>query len=152
MKTIYVGDNNQVMIICPKCGFEKIVDAINYRNTKDKVKGECKCKDSFQFTIEYRKHYRKDVSLPGEYNVQRNGQKEEIIIRDLSLTGLRFESLRPYQILKDDTFEVKFKLDNSSKKEIHKLVKVIWVKDRIVGTQFSKKKLYEIDLGFYLKK
>ena len=151
MKKIYVNDNNQVMIICPMCGFEKIVDATNYRNTKNKVNDKCKCNESFQFTIEYRKHYRKDVRLPGEYNVQGNGQKGEIIIRDLSLTELRFESLKPHQILKDDTFEVKFKLDNPSKKEIRKLVKVIWIEDRIVGIQFSEKKLYEIDLGFYLK-
>ena len=112
---------------------------------------KCKCNESFQFTIEYRKHYRKDVRLPGEYNVQVNGQKGEILIRNLSLTGLRFESLKPHQILKDDMFEVKFKLDNPSKKEIRKLVKVIWIKDRIVGIQFSEKNLYEIDLGFYLK-
>ena len=117
MNKVYVDHNNQAMIICPKCGFEKVVDAIYYRNTNDTVKGKYKCKDSFQFTIEYRKHYRKDVWLPGEYIVQGKGQKGEIIIRDLSLTGLRLESLKPHRILKDDTFEVKFKLDNPLKKK-----------------------------------
>ena len=91
-------------------------------------------------------------NLPGEYIVQGKGQKGEIIIRELSLAGIRLESLRPHQILKDDTLEVKFNLDNPLRKEICKVIKVIWVMDRIVGAQFSEKKLCGKDLGFYLTK
>ena len=91
-----------------------------------------------------------DVSLPGEYNIQGKGQEGEIIIRDLSLSGIRFESLIPHQISPDDTLEVVFELDNPSRKKIQKTVKVIWVDDLIVGAQFNERDLYEKDLAFYL--
>jgi len=152
MKKVYVDENNQARFICPKCGFEKNLDAMNFRNTKNIVKGECRCEESFQFFLEYRRHHRKDVSLSGEYIVPKSGEKGGLTVNQLSLSGIRFESLKPHQISKDDILEVKFKLDNLKKSEIRKPVKVIWTKDRIVGGQFNETKLYEKDLGFYMKK
>ena len=152
MNKVYVDDNNQAMIICPNCGFKKIVDAIDYRNTNNMVEGQCKCKAGFQFTLEYRKHYRKNVSLPGEYIVLKGGKKGEIIIRELSRTGIRFESLWPHKISTNDTLKVTFKLDTPMKSEIRRVFKVIWVSDRMLGANCIEPKLYEKDLGFYLIK
>lgn len=151
MKTVYVDDTNQATIICSKCGFTKNIDATNFKNTQKRRKVKCRCGEIFQITIEFRKHYRKNVRLPGEYIIQRKGEKGEIIIRDLSLDGIRFESLRPHQISPDDTLEVKFKLDNQMRSEIHKLVRVIWVRNRIVSAQFRESKAYEKDFGFYMR-
>jgi len=88
--------------------------------------------------------------LSGEYSIQGKKEKEETIIKDLSLSGIKFESFRPHQISTDDILEVRFKLNNESKKEIRKEIKVIWVENRIVGAQFRERKLYQKDLGFYL--
>jgi hypothetical protein len=151
MKTVYVNGTNQATIICPSCGFTKKIDTTKFRNTQKRVKAKCKCGETFRFTIEFRKHYRKKVRLPGEYIIQKRGEKGEIIIRDLSLGGIRFESLRPHQISTDDTLEVKFKLDNPLRSEICKLVKVKFVRDRIIGAQYSEIKLYKKELGFYLQ-
>lgn len=151
MRKVYVDENNKAMFICPKCGFEKIIDARNFRNTTNIVKGECKCKETFQFVLEYRKHYRKDVNLSGEYIIQKNRKKGEVIIREISLTGIRFESLKPHQISKNDMLEMKFILDNPLRTEIRKLAKVIWVNNRIVGANFNERNLYENVLGFYMK-
>jgi hypothetical protein len=151
MKKVYVDENNRANVICPECGFEKNVDAMNFRDTKSIVKGKCKCSEGFDFTLEYRKHYRKNVMLPGEYIVQKSGEKGEVIIRELSLTGIRFESMKPHQISTDDILDVKFKLDNPLRSEIRKLAKVIWIKNRNVGVQFNGTNFYEKDLGFYLK-
>ena len=151
MKKVYVDDTNQATIICPKCGFEKNVDVTDFKDTKKKLKAKCKCGETHRFTIEFRKKYRKDVRLPGEYIIQEKGEKGEIIIRALSLTGIRFESMRPHQISAGDMLEMKFILDNPMKSEISKLAKVIWVKDRVVGANFSETELYAKVLGFYLK-
>lgn len=152
MKKVYVDDANQATMICPKCGYEKTVDVTEFKDTQKRLKAKCKCGETYRFTIEFRTKYRKDVRLPGEYIVKKTGEKGEAIIRELSLTGVRFESLRPHQISTDDTLEVNFKLDNPLKSEIRKKVKVIWVRDRIVGAHYTETKLYEKDLGFYLKK
>jgi hypothetical protein len=151
MNTVFVGNSNQATLICPKCGFTKKIDATNFKDTKKSLKAKCKCGEAFQVTFEFRKHYRKNVRLPGEYIIQGKREKGEVIIRDLSLTGIRFESLNPHQISTNDTLEVSFKLDNPTRSEIRKIVKVIWVKDRIVGAQYSEFKSYEKDLGFYLR-
>jgi hypothetical protein len=151
MNKVYVDENNRALIICPKCGFEKNVDAMKYRNPTNIVTGKCKCKETFQFSIEYRKHHRKKVRLSGEYIIQQNRERGEVIIRELSLTGIRFEIMRPHQISTGDILEMKFVLDNPLRSEISKLVKVIWVKDRIIGANFSEKELYAQVLGFYLK-
>jgi hypothetical protein len=152
MKKVYVDDIDQTTVICPKCGFEKTVDVTKFKNTQRRLKAKCKCGETFRFIIEFRTKYRKDVRLPGEYTAKETGKKGEIIIRELSLAGIRFESLKPHQISSDDVLEVKFKLDNPLKSEIRKLVKVIWIKDRIAGAHFTETKLYEKNLGFYLKR
>jgi hypothetical protein len=140
-----------VSIICPKCGFEQNIGVSKFKDTQQKLKGGCRCGEPYQYTVEFRKRYRKDVRLPGKYSILGKGEKEEIIIRDLSFTGIRFESLKPHQILKDDTLEVTFELDNHRRSKIRKLVKVIWVRDLIVAADFIETKLYENDLEFYLK-
>ena len=148
MDTVWVGDNNQARIICPKCKFATNIDVTKLKSAQRAKKAKCKCGEIFQFIIDFRRQYRKDVRLPGEYVIQ--GKKGEIIIRDISLAGIQFESFKPHKISIDDTLEVAFKLDNPSKKEIRKIVKVIWVDNLIVGAQFNEKKLYQKDLGFYL--
>ena len=151
MKKVYVDDTNQATIICPKCGFEKNTDVTNFKNTQKRVKAKCRCGEVFRFTIEFRNNYRKKVRLSGEYIIKGRGEKGEMLVEDLSLSGIKFESLRPHQISKDDTLEVKFKLDNPMRLEIRRLFKVIWVRDRIVGATCSEPNSYKKELGFYLR-
>lgn len=151
MKTVYVNDANQATIICPKCAFTKEIDMSNFKNTQKRVKGKCRCGEAFRFTIEFRKNYRKKVRLAGEYRINGKGKKGEIIVEDLSINGIRFVNLGSHQISIDDTLEVKFKLDNQMRTEINILVKVVWVKDKIVGVKFSGPKSFKSELGFYLR-
>ncbi len=151
MKTVYVNDTRQTTIICPDCGFAKIFDTTKYKNKHRRLKAKCKCGEVFGFTLEFRRHYRKKAKLPGEYIIQRRGEKGEIMVEDLSMGGIRFENLGPHQISIDDILEVKFKLDNPSKSEIHKIGSVIWVRDRMVGVMYSEPKGNDKDLGFYMR-
>ena len=151
MYTIYTDDTNRVSIICPKCGFEQKINTTNFKDTQKKLKGRCRCGEPYQFTIEFRKRYRKDVSLSGEYNLQGKGEKGDVVVRDLSMIGIRFECLNPHHILRDDTVKVKFKLDDPKRSDIKKQVKVVWVEDRIIGAYYIEKKLYETNLALYLQ-
>jgi Tfp pilus assembly protein PilZ len=151
MNKVYVDENNRALIICPKCGFEKNVGATNIRTKANIANIECKCGETFQTALEYRKYYRKEVRLSGDYIVQEKGERGEAIIRELSLSGIRFESMRPHKISVNDILEMKFNLDNPLRSEIRKLAKVIWVKDRIVGLNFSEKELQDQVLAFYLR-
>ncbi|MBW2490091.1 MAG: PilZ domain-containing protein [Deltaproteobacteria bacterium] len=151
MYTIYPDDTNQVLIICSKCGSEQNINVTKFKDTQKKLKDRCRCGEPYEFTIEFRKKYRKDVELPGKYIHPGTGEKGDIMIRDLSMIGIRFECLNPHHILKDDIVKVKFKLDDSKKSELQKQVKVVWVKDRIIGSYYIETKLYREDLEFFLK-
>jgi hypothetical protein len=151
MKKVYLDDTNYVSTICPKCGFEKKIDMTNFKETEKKLTVECRCGENNSFLVEFRKQYRKNVRLPGEYIIRQSKEKGEILIRELSLKGIRFESLRPHNISKNDTLDVTFKLDNPMRSKISRIFKVIWIKDRMIGANCIEPKLYEKDLGFYLQ-
>ena len=51
------------------------------------------------------------------------------------------------QFSSSDILNMKFKLDNTLRSKIRKPVKVMWVRGRIVGTQFNERKLYEKGFG-----
>jgi len=151
MTKFYVNDINQATIVCPNCGFAKVIDTTNFKNTEKRLKANCKCGEAFRFTLEFRKHYRKDVKLPGEYRTIEKGGKGEIVVQNLSLSGVHFTSFRPHQISAGDTLELKFILDNSARTEIRRTAKVMWVRDHDVGVQFIGQKTFEKDLSFYLR-
>ncbi len=151
MNKVYVDDTKHITIVCPKCGFTTRIDITKLKKSKNILKAKCKCSEVFQFTLEFRKHYRKTVRLPGEYTAQKSGEKGEIIVENISLGGIQFVTIRPHQISTDDTLELKFKLDNPTKTEIQRSTKVVWIWDRNVGVQYIGPKLFEKDLGFYLK-
>ena len=151
MTKFYVNGTNQTTIVCPKCGFAKTIDTTKYMETQKRLKANCKCGEVYKFTLEFRKNYRKDVKLPGEYTIQQSGERGEVIVRNLSLSGIQFESLRPHKILTDDTLELKFNLDNPARTEIRRSAKVMWVRDRDVGARYIEPKLFERDLSFYLR-
>jgi hypothetical protein len=151
MKKIYVNDTGYVTIVCPHCGFEKNIDTTSFNGTQKNLKVECKCGEFLEFILEFRKYYRKNVSLAGEYIVQGKREKGEMIIRELSMKGIRFESLKPHKISINDTLDVAFRLDNPLRSEIRRIFKAIWIRNRMVGANCIEPKLYEKDLGFYLQ-
>ena len=136
MKTIYVDDTNRVTIICPECGAEKDIDVAYFKDTHKRMKAKCPCGKVFRFTLEFRQTYRKNFRLAGEYLIKEKAEKGEILIEEISANGIRFSSINPHNISKDDTVELKFKLNNPNKTEIRELVKIIWINDRNVGAKY----------------
>jgi hypothetical protein len=151
MKTVHVDDSSQAAIVCPKCGHEKNVDVSMYKATHKRLKAKCRCGEEFRLALEFRKHERKKVRLPGEYFVRGKTEKGDIIVEDISLGGIRFESLNPHYISREDKVELKFSLDNPTKTKIRTPIKIKWIIDRNVGGQFFDPKSLEKDLGTYLQ-
>ena len=151
MTKFYVDDANQAIVVCPKCGFAKQIDTTKYKSTSKKLKAKCKCGEVFKFSIDFRKYYRKNVRLPGEYRVQESGESGEIIIENLSMGGIQFETLNQHHMLTDNIVTLKFKLDNSGRTEIHRSAKVRRISGHHIGAEFIGPKLFERDLAFYLR-
>jgi hypothetical protein len=100
--------------------------------------------------LEFRRHHRKKVRLNGEYFVIGSHERGEIIIEDVSAGGIRFETLKPHYISRDYMVILIFKLDNTMKTEIQKVVKVKWIINRTVGSQYVDQKPLEPELESYL--
>ena len=152
MEIIYAGATNHVTIICPKCGLKKNTNVSKFKDTHKRVKAKCKCGEIFRLDLEFRRYHRKMVRLNGEYFEQEKDEKGEVLIKDISMTGINFEALKPHNISKDDTVELKFTLDNPNKSELHTLVKIMWVNDLDVGGQFIDQSSLKQDLVLYLTK
>jgi hypothetical protein len=151
MKKVYVDDTNVAVIICPKCGLEKKIDVRNFKDTHRRLKGKCRCGEIFRFTLEFRRHHRKMVRLPGEYVVQGKDEKGEIVIEDISVSGIRFSTLKPHYISRNDTVELKFALDDPTRTKISKLAKIKCIIDLNVGAEYLDLTSSEKDLGPYLQ-
>jgi hypothetical protein len=136
MEIVYVDGTNHATIVCQKCGLDKKIDFTDFKDTHKRMKANCPCGEVFQFTLEFRQTYRKNFRLAGEYFVQEKDEKGEMLIEEISANGIRFASLKPHNISKDDKVELKFNLDNPMRTEIRELVKIIWINDRHVGAQY----------------
>jgi len=152
MEKVFVGHTNQVKLICPKCGLEKYINVSKFKDTHKRLKAECKCGEVFRFSLDFRKYYRKKVQLGGECFIHENNERDDILVIDISKTGVNFTTFKPHNFFRNDTVELKFNLDNTMESEIHTTAKIKWINDRNVGAQFNNTKLFETDLGLYLRK
>jgi hypothetical protein len=151
MKKVYVDNSNLVKIACPKCGLEQNKNVFKFKDSHKRLKANCKCGEVFRFTLDFRKYYRKIVRLAGEYIVKGKDEKGEIVVQDISTTGVRFSILEPNHISRNDIVELKFNLDTPLEMEVRTLVKIRWINDQNVGAQFLNPKPLERDLKFYLR-
>lgn len=106
---VFVNSQNQVTILCPKCGVSKTFDVTKLNVSALRFKVTCNCGETFRGEIEFRKHYRKSVKLPGKYIHIRDPKRGvtevmdlfispkegEMLVVDLSLIGLGFTSSTP---------------------------------------------------------
>ena len=151
MVRIHVGDAKIATVICHKCGLHKNIDVTKFKNTHKRLKATCRCGAVFQLTLEFRKHYRKEVRLAGEYFAKKKADKGNMLVEDISGNGIKFVCLRPHKLSKDDIVELKFNLDNSVRTEIQGLVKIIWIDDINIGAEYINPRSFTSKLGFYLQ-
>ena len=150
MERMYAGATNHVTVICPKCGLKKNINVFKYKDTHKRLKAKCKCGEIFRLSLEFRRFYRKIVRLTGEYFAQERDEKGEVLIKDISMTGINFEVSKPHNIAKHDAVEVKFTLDNPDNTELDTLVKIMWTIDLNGGGHFIDQVRYKQDLVLYL--
>ena len=151
MEKVYVDYTNQIKIICPKCGLEKNINVFKFKDTHKRLKANCKCGEVFRLTLDFRKYFRKNIRLAGEYYIPGKDEKGEILIEEISLAGINFTTLKPHNFIKNDTVELKLALDDQMRTEIHSPVKIKWIIDHNIGGQFEDPKSLEKDLRFYLR-
>ncbi|MFH1215127.1 MAG: PilZ domain-containing protein [Pseudomonadota bacterium] len=151
--TVQVGKDNSVMLCCPFCGVAKSVSLDKFKDVKHVIIVRCGCNNRFQVHLNFRKNYRKSLTLPGEFMILPSTTEiwRKMIVCDLSRTGMGFEMIDTVVMNKDVELRVRFNLDNNKRTLIDKKVIARFVgDDGFIGCEFVELNLYEKELGFYL--
>ncbi|MDM8523333.1 PilZ domain-containing protein [Desulfococcaceae bacterium HSG8] len=138
-KKVFIADNSTVTLTCPKCRNSKKVDISKYKDI-DKaanMKYECTCGHVYNVLLERRKFYRKETCLPGVYMLSGKDISKPMLVKDLSLIGLKFEIESDADFVLDDRLCVKFSLDDEQRTLIIKEVVVKKIYEGLIGTEFS---------------
>ena len=152
---IYITPKKTATITCPKCRISKTVDVSKLVSLEKvlKVNGRCPCGHVFKSFIERRMHYRKELKLAGSFVRLVSGKssgREDMIVRDLSLTGMKFEVYENLNFSEGDVLQVEFRLDDVKNTLIKKQVVIRNIKNSCIGAAFVQTGIEDNTLGFYL--
>ena len=133
--------NNMATFMCPECVKAKTIDVSKYKDSGIPVQVKCKCPcgHSFSVYLEKRKHPRKEVTLPGIYAYFMSGKevfREQILVLNLSLSGMRFKLYEDRDVAVGDKYLVTFNLNDPNRSLIKKEVVVRNVNDLQIGAEF----------------
>jgi hypothetical protein len=152
MRRVYLDKERKGCAVCEKCGrVQRIQVAETTREHTIKIK--CECRHIFSVGIDQRRHYRKEVSLPGIFErvCPGNAENGRVIVQDISQNGVGFLIYTKRKVNVDDVLNLKFALDDphSSRIDVRGTVKI--VKDRYVGVELDRPNEHtQKILGFYL--
>jgi hypothetical protein len=125
----YIGEDNRVTIRCSECGRKRIFDASRYKELTKPIPVQCACGSKFSVSLEWRKFYRKQVALSGEYSKQDCKQEagaifvERIcyggmVLENLCVGGIGFRTTNNHNLRVGDIVEVRFYLDDVLKSHV----------------------------------
>jgi hypothetical protein len=154
MLKIFADKQGQAIFVCPHCGFSTSFDASAYRERDSRITIKCRCGKKLALLVEFRKFYRRAVSLLGQCENHRTKESLDIRLHDLSMSGLSFSvaSIRevetpPFQV--GDVLTVQFRLDYPPRDLIQRRAEVRNMRGDVIGVQFFRSE-YDKELGFYL--
>lgn len=143
--------DNNATLLCPHCGTSKTANVEKLKSLGDPLRIRCTCGEVFSVTFEFRQAHRKETNLVGHYcKLPAGGDWHGMTVRNISSTGVGFETYSLHDLGKGDQVRVKFALDDAKRSEIKRDAIVRVVKDRYIGSEFSDPALYDKALGFYL--
>jgi len=154
MQKVFADKQGQAVFVCPHCGFSTSFDASAYRERDSRIAIKCRCGKKVALLVEFRKFYRRAVSLLGQCENHRTKEFLDIRLHDLSMSGLSFSvasnrdgETPPFQV--GDVLTVQFRLDYPPKDLIQRRAEVRNIRGDVIGVQFFRSE-YDKELGFYL--
>ncbi len=150
---VHVRDNNTATLICPACGAVKHLSAEKLLHARHTVSVRCRCQHVLSVLFDFRRHFRKQTSLPGTYSITNpaGGGGGIVHISNISRGGLGFTVSGVHRIEPGQELMLEFQLNDRKKTQLKKQAIVRSVQQNTVGCQFKDKTDMERDLGFFLQ-
>lgn len=151
--TAHVHPNKSAAIVCPACNKVKYIAANKLKGHRHVLRVRCRCEEVFNVKINFRKHFRKQISLPGTYVITNPPGAGGGVnhIRNISRGGLGFSVSGRNPLQKDQIIDLTFTLNDKKMTQIRKRAKVRSVKNNLIGCQFDEKDELGKELGFFLQ-
>jgi uncharacterized C2H2 Zn-finger protein len=150
---VHVRDNNTATLICPSCGAVKHFAADRFRHARHIISVRCRCQQVFTLLLDFRRHYRKQTSLPGTYEIlSAGGVGGGIIhINNISRSGIGFTVSGLHRIEQNQLLQIEFHLNDKNKTLLKKQAVVKSVHQNSVGCEFQCNVDMDKALGFFLQ-
>jgi len=153
MQKVLVNEKGIAWITCNHCKHTSVVDLNGFGEGINVIEHKCsKCEAVSEVACEFRKSYRKEVSLQGTFVQQRPGEElaGRIEVTDLSRVGIKFKTRVTYDFKLGCILKLSFTLDDRNKTQVNQMTEVKWVEGRMVGGEFVNQDQWsEKQLGFY---
>ncbi len=155
MQTVktHVHSDGTATITCPVCSNLKRISVATFKHEKHVLKVRCSCKTSFRIFLDYRRHYRKSVSLSGTYATLHQYRKCKGLmqITNVSTGGLQYHVVGLNRLFPGCILDLDFQLDDKQCSSIKKQAMVRHIHDNVVGCEFVEKNGSDRALAFYLR-
>jgi glyoxylase-like metal-dependent hydrolase (beta-lactamase superfamily II) len=163
MQNLNVRKDKQISLSCPECLLVREISVEKHMGENHIMAVDCPCGASYGVNLNFRKHYRKKVSIGGYYTADdHNGWAKagnvttipiNCRIKNISMGGVGFTALKQVRVQVGDRLKIKFTLDKVPPEIVEKEVIVRTIKDNYIGCEFTKASGYsDRTLGFYLMK
>jgi hypothetical protein len=159
-RKIHVHGRDKVELACRECFCCKDIPVDSIKHLGKTITVKCQCGNTFEVVFEARKAYRKKTQLAGTCRKSFERSTTDIIIHDISKTGIGFSLVPDRSLLQNmdspmlqvgDALHVEFKLDNKRQACISADVVVKTIEDGKIGAVFHRPDEHTNKMiGFYL--
>jgi len=152
IEKVFVNAEGQATIVCANCNTPKVFNVLHLLNRPHYLKVKCYCGNSFMVKLDFRQCYRKETKLSGNFTMLPPSLERGVcVVIDLSLTGLRFQTIASHKLKIGQRGYVDFDLDNKKKTHIRKEIIIRKIEGNEYGCQFTEDESFEKELGFYMR-
>jgi len=152
VQKIYVNQDGTAVMKCPACFAIKSADVSKLRDSaQHAIKVRCTCQVVFAVKLEFRRTYRKDTKLAGDFRSLPTGKHSgRLTVVNISKGGVGAQIIGFNHFRVGDELRISFNLDDHHHSLIDKKVVVRLVKQNYIGCEFTDSTSHDKALGFYL--
>ena len=147
----YVGNEGLTTLRCPECKTTREIEVKRHHHFINAFKTTCTCGSAIRGKFDFRRYYRKKVSLPGAYMKAGSGVRREIRVENISGMGVGFSCFEAHALQKGDYLDITFTLDNPAESTVALWIRVMNIHENFVGAKRCDTQLEQPDLDIYLR-
>ena len=152
---VYLNENRRGVVTCVHCDVKHSINMSNYTDDylgEKSLKVKCStCNKTFYVKFDLRRYYRINTNFPGKiFYFQSEREIDDITVISLSLGGVGFIINGNLDIKSNNTYRIKFQLDDEYGSVICEEITIKRVDGHFVGAEFYHSDRYNHALDFYI--